>query len=116
MIQKVPRPCGGKQCSYNLNLTTDEINCDTGSGSCFNAVFLNADVSPFHDQGLQDATDKINEIIKAIQGKPGYELSLLNTNTGLLLAWVSHGGTTSPDDITSDNTDAEIKAALRIKP
>ena len=116
MIKSAPNsPCGGDKCSYNLNIQKDEINCDVGTGSCFNAKFLSADISPFHGQDIQDATDQINKIISGITPKKGYELSLLNTNMGLLLAWVSHDGTTSPDDITSENTDAEIKAAFRIK-
>lgn len=108
-------PCGGEKCSYNLNLISDQVNCDVGTGSCFDAKLLSADVSPFHGKDLEDATASINAILAKVPEKKGFELSLLNTNMGLLLAWVSHEGTTSPDDITSRNTDDEIAKAFRIK-
>ncbi len=108
-------PCGGQRCSFNLNVAKDQMNCDEGTGSCLDAKFLNADDSPFHGKELQQATDSINEILAKIPPKKGFELSLLNTNMGLLLAWVSHDGTTSSDDITSENTDEEIINALRIR-
>lgn len=108
-------PCGGSRCSYNLNLATEIMNCDVGDGSCLNPKFLSAEVSPFHDDALEAATQSINEIIAKVPVKEGFELSLINTNMGLLLAWVSHKGPVSPNDITSRNTDDEIRKALKIK-
>jgi hypothetical protein len=74
-----------------------------------------AEESPFHDKELIAATKSINEILEKIPKKDDVELSLLNTNDGLMFAWVHHDGKTSSTDITSKNTDDEIKAALRIK-
>src|SRR5690606_38957567 len=97
------------------DVTKDMINCDAGDGSCISATFLAAEESPFHDKALVEATRSINEIIAKIPKKDDAELSLLTTNDGLMFAWVRHDGKTSPTDITSRNTDEEIRAALRIK-
>jgi len=114
-LQRPDKPCGGVRCSYNIDVAKDMINCDDGDGSCLSAKFLAAEESPFHDKALIEATASINEIISKIPKKDDVELSLLNTNDGLMFAWVHHDGKTSPTDITSNNTDEEIRAALRIK-
>lgn len=114
-LQRPDQPCGGVRCSYNIDVTKDRINCDAGDGSCLNATFLTADESPFHDKELIAATKSINEIIAKIAKKDGVELSLLNTDGGLMFAWVHHDGKTSPTDVTSKNSPDEIRAALRIK-
>ncbi len=114
-LQKPDKPCGGDRCSYNIDVTKDMINCDAGDGSCLSATFLVAEESPFHDKELIAATNSINEILAKIPRKDGIELSLLNTDDGLMLAWVHHSGETSDNDITSKNTPEEIRAALRIR-
>ena len=114
-LQRPNKPCGGVRCSFNIDVTKDMINCDSGDGSCLAATFLTAEESPFHDKELITATKSINEIIAKIAKKDGVELSLLNTDDGLMLAWVHHDGETSSTDITSRNTMEEIRAALRIK-
>lgn len=114
-LQRPDKPCGGDRCSYNIDVAKDRINCDVGDGSCLSATFLAAEESSFHDKELIEATKSINEILAKISKKDDVELSLLNTKGGLMFAWVHHDGKTSSTDITSKNTDDEIRAALRIK-
>lgn len=114
-MQQPDKPCGGTRCSYNIDVTRDTINCDAGDGSCLNATFLTAEESPFHDKDLIAATKGINDILAKIPKKDGIELSLLNTDDGLMLAWVHHNGVRSDKDITSKNSRDEIRSALRIK-
>lgn len=114
-LQRPDKPCGGDRCSYNIDVTKDRINCDVGDGSCLNATFLAAEESAFHDKALIEATQSINAILAKIPRKDGIELSLLNTDDGLMLAWVHHNGETSDKDITSKNSREEIRTALRIK-
>jgi hypothetical protein len=114
--------CTGKQCGYNIVQTvtkdgqiTRDAGCSAGSGSCFEATVLNAEPTNFHDATLIAATEEIQKILKGIQPDPaGRKLSFINTNMGLLLAWVEHGKPVPPDAVTDKNTDEEVAEALKL--
>jgi hypothetical protein len=53
---------------------------------------LNAKLSSFHDESLQQATEKINGILSELKDPVGNrELAFITTLEGLLLAWVIEG-------------------------
>lgn len=106
--------CTGKACGFNVDGET--VICTSGDGSCFEASILEAEVSGFHDTSLAYATSSIKTTLGAIPKDPqGRKVSILNTNMGLLLAWVQHGGAVPPGAVTANNTDAEIAAALKLR-
>ncbi|MGQ0542138.1 MAG: hypothetical protein ACT4O9_09865 [Blastocatellia bacterium] len=110
-----PGDCTGPLCSYGIE--PGRIGCDSGNGSCFHALFREADASKFHDEVLQKATSEIREIIDSIPPDPdGRELCLVNTKQGTLLAWVSHGTGFSPDAVTIDDDAETIAKALKLYP
>lgn len=114
-FQEDPPDCTGPLCRYGIE--GGGIGCDSGDGSCFHALFREADTSKFHDEVLQKATAEIRDIIDSIPpDSEGRGLCVLNTKQGALLAWVSHGTGLSPDAVTI-NDDAEMIAkALNLRP
>ena len=107
--------CSGKRCGFNIQVTKEAAGCSEGDGSCFEARVLTAEPTKFHDETLADATAKIQEILNEIGRDPdGRTLSFINTNMGLLLAWVEHGGTVPPDAVTDKDDDETIAQALRL--
>jgi hypothetical protein len=108
--------CTGKQCGFNINTTRQEAGCSAGSGSCFEAKILSAAETKFHDQTLMSATADIQRILSEITPDPnGRKLSFINTNMGLLLAWVEHGRPVPPGAVTDRHTDTAIAAALKLR-
>ncbi len=79
--------------------------------------FLTAEESGFHDETLIEATRKMQEVIDNIPEDPdGRTLSLIFTDMGVLLAWVSHKGenlkASSNNVITSDDDNETVAKAL----
>ena len=130
--------CTGKQCGFNIyvveetktteekgeenlvadesDLTKEHAGCSQGNGSCFEARILSAQRSGFHDDQLIAVTEQMQKLLKGVAPDPaGRKLSFINTNMGLLLAWVEHGTTIPPDAVTDQNTDEEIAAALKLE-
>lgn len=106
--------CSGRLCGYGE--FKGSLGCDTGPGSCWQANMLEADVSSFHDECLQDATAKIGEILKNIPPDPaGRKLSFVHTRSGSILAWVLHGINLPDDAVTIESDPEEVKRALKIK-
>lgn len=106
--------CVGKQCGYNIYEGT--VGCSSGTGSCFEASVLSAEETYFHDKTIADATTAIQAILENIPADPnGRKLSFLNTNMGVLLAWVEHGKPVPPGAVTSNHDDATIAVALKLK-
>ena len=106
--------CTGRTCGYNVDGET--IACTTGDGSCFEASFLEAEISGFYDSSLDAATTSIITTIGKIPPDPaGRKLSILNTNMGLLLAWVEHGSVPAPNAVRYENSNAEIAQALKLR-
>jgi len=107
--------CLGKRCGFNIDLTRQAVGCSQGDGSCFDARILSAAQTDFHDQALIDATSKIQEIIRNIPAdSKDRQLSFLNTNMGLLLAWVEHDQPIPAGAITGKHPDTAIASALRL--
>jgi len=93
------------------------MDCDPGGGSCFHAIFLEAEESDFHDKALKDATSQIRSILAAIPpDAEGRSLSFVHTKMGTILAWVSHGRGFGPDPVTYEDDDAAVAAALGLTP
>lgn len=106
--------CTGRACGYSVWEST--VGCSSGSGSCFEASFITAQESDFHDHRLKAATEKLKRALGEIPHDPhGRKLCILNTNMGLLLAWVHHGITIPPDAVTSEHDDATIAKALKLE-
>lgn len=107
--------CLGKRCGFNVDLTRQAVGCSQGDGSCFDATVLSASKTDFHDQALIDATVEIQRIIRSIPADAkGRTLSFLNTNMGLLLAWVEHDQPIPSGAITGKHPDTAIASALRL--
>ncbi len=106
--------CSGVFCGYGV--AGGRINCDAGNGSCWGAFLLKAEISPFHDKQLSEATEKIKEILEAIPADPeGRKLSFVHTAFGTVLAWVNHDQGYSAGSAVTINDDAEkVAAALGI--
>lgn len=109
------RDCGGRICSFAY--AKESLSCQNGTGDCFAALMLEADVSEFHDQALADATRRIQEILRSIpEDKNGRKLSFLHTKMGLFLAWVSvEDGEVPKDALTVDSDNESLAKALRLK-
>lgn len=106
--------CTGGTCGYNVD--GESVICTAGDGSCFEASFLEAEVSGFHDSSLVNATSSIKTTLGAVPPDPqGRKLSILNTNMGLMLAWVNHGGAVPTKAVTANDDDATVAGALKIK-
>jgi len=89
------------------------IICETGT--CVRAVVLRAKHSEFYDKQLEEATEKISEIIGGIRAaEDGRSLSFIMTRMGIMLAWVEHGeeGSREPDDVTVKDDNSNIAEAL----
>jgi hypothetical protein len=105
--------CTGKKCGFNVSRAG--VGCSSGDGGCLDAKFLIADASDFHDSQLIRATGDIKNIIAGLRAPAGKTLAFLNTDFGILLAWVEHGMAV-PDDAVTDKDPAEaIAKALGLK-
>lgn len=109
------KDCGGRICSFAYS--NESLSCQNGTGDCFSALMLEADVSAFHDQALADATQRIQAILRSIpEDKMGRKLSFLHTRMGLFLAWVSvEDGEVPKDALTVDRDNEGLAKALRLK-
>ena|ERR1700680_4824520 len=71
------------------------IRCHGGDGTCNLAVLLHGkpEEGSFHDQRLEDATYKINDILYEVRkGRaPDQDLAIITTPDGLFLVWISEG-------------------------
>lgn len=107
--------CVGKMCGFAA--FSKELSCSTGNGSCWSAVLLEAEESPFHDKALQEATAVIRKALSAIPADPaGRKLSFVHTPQGTLLAWVTHGEDAPSGGLTYDDDPTELAKILRIRP
>ncbi len=123
--QLLSSDCGGSLCGYafsrDAGQTKDEIQfsvpsdggCDIGNGSCWQAYFVQARDSRFHPKELQEATERIKEILDPlVKGPDGRTLSFVHTPFGTLLAWIQHGQRFPGDVVTSDSSPEEIAETL----
>ena len=107
-------PCVGRMCGFAA--FGGDIECITGSGSCWAAVLCEAERSSFHDETLQKATEQIKEILGRIPpDSDGRKLSFVHTDHGTLLAWVRHGGAETTGATTFESGRDEVAKALGIK-
>ena len=110
-----PGDCVGRLCGYGV--AHGKVGCDSGDGSCWAARLLEADVSGFHDETLQEATLRIKAILDAIPpDADGRKLSFVHTENGTLLAWVNHAAGLPPDAVTYSDDPDMVAAALRLRP
>jgi hypothetical protein len=108
--------CGSKSGGCNFQSVGESLSCVPGRSNCQPVSLLEAEESAFHDAQLVHATKAIKDILAQIpQDANGRNLSFLHTNMGTLLAWVEHGGTAIDGAITSDDDDATVAAALKLK-
>jgi hypothetical protein len=105
--------CTGKKCGYNI--TREDVGCSSGDGSCLDAKFLVAQESSFHDRQLIQATEEIKNIIARLTAPEGKTLAFLNTDFGILLAWVEHGMAVPDDAVTYRDSAEAIAKALGLK-
>lgn len=79
--------------------------------TCLEPKFLQARLSKFHDEQLEQVTSQINEVLGelAASSHGRGDLSILLTPDGLLLAW-----TQSSDDVTVLDDVDEIRKFLGI--
>ncbi len=104
--------CAGAECDW---ASTRHVMCVEGSGGCSSAYLRTAEESPFHDQQLIDATRKINRILRRIPPDPsGRKLSFCDTGSGVLLAWVKHGGLRTKSAVTRRSDEAKVRKALKL--
>ena len=114
MNSDVPIGCSGIACGFGA--FGDEVNCDTGSGSCWTAFMGEAETSRFHDAALQAATSEIKAILDRIPPDPkGRKLSFVHTEDGTILAWVNHGAPSHPDTVTLHSGRDKVRKALKLK-
>lgn len=105
--------CPTRVCDFNV--LGDVVGCTDGSGSCFTAKMLKANVSGFHDEPLAEATERINEILDEVGHTSGDRmLAILGTRMGVFLAWVKHDHDLGYGAVTPNNTDEEISTALNL--
>ncbi len=67
---------------------------DGGELPCNNAILLHGkpEEGSFHDQNLEGATSKINDILDEVRHiEPNRELAIIATPDGLFLVWVKEG-------------------------
>ncbi len=87
----------------------DHLYCvPGGTQTCNPNRFVHGKPEPgsFHDETLEQATYKINDILDEVSNtEPNRELAIITTPDGLFLAWVSEG---DEDDVLRD--------ILRIEP
>ena len=103
--------CRGTACGFGA--IGRDVGCTGGDGSCWSANFITADESVFHPSELQEATERIKEILDRLVSRPdGRKLSFIHTPFGTLLAWVKHGQPFATGAVTSANTPEEIAEAL----
>lgn len=118
MTNMISEDCPTRNCDFNFDWTTGQIGCTSGSGSCFTAHLLEAEMSEFHDDKLMSATQRINQILDSVRDDIGNrKLSFVKTRQGILLSWVHHGlDVCPPDAVTAESDDATIALALHLKP
>lgn len=106
--------CMGKSCEWSASAS--ELGCSHGAGDCYSAVFSKSNKLAFQDDALQEATDKINEILAKIPSNAdkNVKLSIITTGNELMLAWVNHNRAPQKGDINSKSNSSDITAALGI--
>ncbi len=110
-----PPACQGPTCDWVKGKGSGD--CVDGTGGCVPPPLLEAYESSFHDKNLQEATKKINRILARIpEDTKGRQLSFCETNMGLVLGWVKHGGKAgSGPVVTRRDDDAKVIKALKLK-
>lgn len=111
--------CEDGSCGFGI--CEEELDCTSEPGLCSLANFLEAEESAFHDKQLIEATRTIKDVLAKIPAdKKGRKLSVINSKSGLLLAWVYHGrkdfGDRKGKEVITHQSDKEkIAAALKLK-
>ena len=109
--------CGAKTCDWVVNGGGGQ--CVPGTtGMCFAGGLIEADESKLHDRKLIQATMNINDILNGLKDSSGNRrVSLLVTEAGIVLAWVTHEGSRSatPGDVTSDSDIGTVISALGLR-
>lgn len=111
-----PPICKGSNCDFAIDTMLGEGLCFSGSGSCIDCKFLEADSSKFHDEILIEATQKIKQILSEIpEDASGRKLSLFVTEMGVMLAWSSHGKEVPAKVVTAKDSREVVAQALKLK-
>jgi len=110
-----PEGCIGPLCDWGV--TKRGMGCVDGSGGGEAAGLLEAEESSFHPAELEEATKKINRILKKIPpDSKGRKLSFCSTNMGTFLAWVFHEGKPlGGKAVTRRDDDKKVAKALKLK-
>lgn len=69
-----------------------EMTCEeANSPACMRPEFIQGHRTPFHDKALEEATQKLRDIIDAIPPSQGRSLAFIIRKRGLRLVWMSDG-------------------------
>lgn len=111
-----PTACVGSTCDW-LQFGKNGFSCVEGFGDCLQPKFLLAETTPFHDEVLEEATNKLNRILSRIPADTkGRKLSFCGTSMGIFLAWADHGAqATGAKTVNSRSDEKAIKKALKLK-
>jgi len=112
-----PTACSGANCDW-LVVHRGAFACIEGYGDCFQPRFLSAETTPFHDELLEDLSNKLNRILAQIPADTnGRKLSFCGTNMGIFLAWADHGAlpTKGAKIVNSRSDEKTIRKALKLK-
>lgn len=112
-ILKEGSTCIGKRCGFWVG--DDSVICQDGTGGCMDAKFITAEESAYHDKQLIEATHAIQNILAGLNAPNGLSLSVLDTGSGLLFAWVRHGKKATDGAVTSDDDSETIAKALQLR-
>ena len=116
MNSELPGECRGTNCGFGA-FDEDGLGCDTGSGSCWSALMVEAEETSFHDAELQAATRKIQSILDGIgPDKKGRQLSWVHTEDGTLLAWVDHQHPVPGHAVRFQHGKDKVRRALKLRP
>lgn len=88
--------CKNGICSYAAE--GGDAECVSGDGSCRSAYLIEGVESTHHTKKLKHATRAINSMLKSIKPgpSPNHKLSFLRTPRGVVLGWVNHGASETP--------------------
>jgi hypothetical protein len=106
----------GSYCDW-IQFGKTGFSCVEGFGDCLQPKFLLAETSPFHDEVLEDVSNKLNRILAQIPADTeGRKLSFCGTSMGIFLAWADHGASIPGGKTVNSKSDEKtIKKALKLK-
>ena len=114
-----PPGCHGLECHTTLSDDIPPIvSCADGGTDCGEFIMASGEITPHHDQTLEDATQAIQHIINLIgPDEQGRQLSYVYTKYGMLLVWMEHGAQMPAGKkiITQADNEKAFLKALKIK-